>query len=141
MRSPLIRSASCTSTSAKPNGDPLVAVLTEAVSDDHLAELRRDGISYIFAGKAEIDLGRALDILASQFGIERLLLEGGGGINGSFLEAGLIDEISLLMFPVADGHSGLPTIFDHVKGEGQALRLLAADTLDGGVLHLRYALA
>jgi riboflavin biosynthesis pyrimidine reductase len=125
----------------KANGDPVIAVLTEAVSDDHLAELRRDGISYVFAGTAEIDLGRALDILAAEFGIGKLLLEGGGGINGGFLEAGLIDEISLLVFPVADGHSGLPTLFDHVKGEGRALTLLAADTLEGGVLHLRYKLA
>src|SRR5262249_45064303 len=37
-------------------GDPIVAVLTEQVSDAHLAGLRRDGVSYIFAGKQELDL-------------------------------------------------------------------------------------
>ena len=31
-------------------GDPIVTVLTERVSDAHLAGLRRDGVSYIFAG-------------------------------------------------------------------------------------------
>lgn len=37
-------------------GDPLVMVLTQTVSDSHLAKLREDGVSYIFAGEREIDL-------------------------------------------------------------------------------------
>src|SRR6267154_370281 len=40
-------------------GDPIVVVLTEQVSDAHLAGLRRDGVSYIFAGEPELDLARA----------------------------------------------------------------------------------
>ena len=93
---------------SRANGDALVSVLTEAASDDHLAELRRDGISYLFAGKTELDLPLALERLSADFGIRRLLLEGGGGINGSFLVAGLIDEISLLILPVADGTTPAP---------------------------------
>ncbi len=41
-------------------GDPIVCVLTETVSDAHLAGLRKDGVSYIFAGERTLDLGRAL---------------------------------------------------------------------------------
>src|SRR5215469_3165155 len=62
-------------------GDPIVAVLTEQVSDAHLAGLRRDGVSYIFAGKQELDLALALETLNRELGIERLLLEGGGKSN------------------------------------------------------------
>jgi hypothetical protein len=68
------------------NGDAVIAVLTEKVSDEHLAELRRDRISYIFAGEQTLDLHLALTLLSEDFGITNLLLEGGGGINGSFLE-------------------------------------------------------
>ena len=32
-------------------GDPIVVVLTEQVSDAHLAGLRSENVSYIFAGK------------------------------------------------------------------------------------------
>ena len=39
-------------------GDPIVAVLTESVPDSHLAGLRGEGVSYIFAGKSEIDRDR-----------------------------------------------------------------------------------
>jgi riboflavin biosynthesis pyrimidine reductase len=103
-----------------------------------LAELRRDGISYIFAGRTEIDLALALEILADEFAIKRLLLEGGGGINGSFLSAGLIDEISLLVAPIADGNAGLPTTFDRAPGAPRSLRLKSVERLERDLLHLGY---
>jgi hypothetical protein len=37
--------------------DPIVAVLTEQVSDAHLAGLRKDGVTYIFVGERDLDLG------------------------------------------------------------------------------------
>ena len=125
----------------RANGDAIVAVLTEAVSDDHLAELRRDGISYLFAGRAELDLPLALERLNADFGIGRLLLEGGGGINGSFLAAGLIDEISLMILPVADGSDPAATLFDRPEGKGVGLKLQSVDRLENDILHLRYSVA
>ena len=92
-------------------GDPIVVVLTERVSDAHLAGLRQDGVSYIFAGEQELDLGWALE-MNRELGLERLLLDGGGGSNGAFLRAGLIDEISLAICPAVDGAKGAPSIFD-----------------------------
>ena len=44
------------------------------------------------------------------------MLEGGGETNGSFLREGLVDELSLLLTPVADGRVGEPALFD-VEGE------------------------
>jgi riboflavin biosynthesis pyrimidine reductase len=85
-------------------GDPIVAVLTKAVSDAHLAGLRSEGVSYIFAGETELDLALVLDnILNRELGVKRLLVEGGGTTNGSFLRAGLIDEIHLVLNPAVDG--------------------------------------
>src|SRR5437588_1333304 len=54
------------------SGDPLVVVLTEQVSDAHLAGLREDGVSYIFAGARELDLKFALDVLNRELGMKRL---------------------------------------------------------------------
>ena len=108
------------------------------MSDDHLAELRRDGVSHIFAGRAEIVLALALEILADEFAIKPLLLEGGGGINGSFLSAGLIDEINLLITPIADGNAGLPTTFDRTPGEARSLHLRSVERPKRDLLHLRY---
>jgi riboflavin biosynthesis pyrimidine reductase len=127
-------------------GDPIVVVLTEQVSDTHLAGLRQDGVSYIFAGKKALDLGLALEILNRELGIERLLLEGGGGSNGSFLRAGLIDEISVAICPAVDGAKGAPSIFDAgddnacVAAPVRSMTLASCEVLEGGAVWLRYKL-
>jgi riboflavin biosynthesis pyrimidine reductase len=125
-------------------GDHIVAVLGEQVSDDYLAELREDGVSYLFAGPDGRDLHRALDVLGETFGVRTLLLEGGGKINGAFLKAGLLDEISLLVYPAIDGLAGVPSIYEYVGGAderpaaGRSLRHFATETLEGGMVWLRY---
>ncbi|WP_406590100.1 TetR family transcriptional regulator C-terminal domain-containing protein [Bacillus atrophaeus] len=43
--------------------------------------------------------------LKNLFSIDKLMLEGGGFLNGSFLNEGLIDELSLILVPIADGAS------------------------------------
>ncbi len=99
--------------STTANGDAVIEVLTERVSDEYLEELRSLGISYLFAGATEISLDEMLSKLRAEFGIERLLLEGGGGINGIFLAQGLVDELSLMIIPVLAGFSGAPSVFYH----------------------------
>lgn len=127
-------------------GDPIVVVLTEQVSDAHLAGLRSEGVSYIFAGKRELDLALVLEILNRELGIKRLLLEGGGGSNGSFLRAGLVDEISLAILPAVDGAKGAPSVFDSSETDSgtraplSAMTLQSCQVLDGGAVWLRYQL-
>jgi riboflavin biosynthesis pyrimidine reductase len=127
-------------------GDPIVVVLTQRVSDAHLAGLRQDGVSYIFAGEQELDLGLALEVLNRELGLERLLLEGGGGSNGAFLRAGLIDEISVAICPAVDGAKGAPSIFDSSDGDARvaapirSMTLASTEVLEGGVVWLRYRL-
>ncbi|MBR0697040.1 dihydrofolate reductase family protein [Bradyrhizobium lablabi] len=126
-------------------GDPIVVVLTEAVSDAHLAGLRSEGVSYIFAGKSELDLALTLDILNRELGIKRLLVEGGGVANGNFLRAGLIDEFYLILCPAVDGARGAPHVFDSAETESSdrrapitAMTLERTRDLGGGALLLHY---
>jgi len=118
----------------------VVTVLTELVSDRYLAFLRGKSVSYVFGGKRTIDLPTVLRKLRRRFGIRRLLLEGGGRINGSFLAEGLVDELSVLFVPVADGRTGTPTLFDAMAGAGPArrLRLLGVERRPGDLLWARY---
>ncbi len=127
-------------------GDPILVILTEAVSDAHLAGLRADGVSYIFAGAREIDLAAALETLNRELGIEHLLLEGGGGANGALLRAGLVDEISLVISPVVDGSTGAPNVFnsgdvDLGPSPIERMTLASHEVLDGGAVWLRYTLS
>jgi riboflavin biosynthesis pyrimidine reductase len=127
-------------------GDPIVVVLTESVSDTHLAGLRADKVSYFFAGETAISLGQALAFLDKELSVKRLLLEGGGVVNGSFLRAGLVDEISLIVWPAVDGAAGAPCVFDSTPAEAdrsspvRAMQLISSETKDGGAIWLRYRL-
>jgi len=127
-------------------GDPIVVVLTEQVSDAHLEALRGEGLSYVFAGKTELDLALLLEILNKELGIKRLLIEGGGKANGSFLRAGLIDELSLAIVPTVDGARGGPYVFDsETEMTGPTapvtgMTLKSCEMLDDGAVWLRYEL-
>jgi len=119
--------------------DHAVTVVTERVPDRYLAFLRERGVSYVFGGRDRIDVSLVLRKLRRRFGIRRLLLEGGGKINGSFLAAGCIDELSLLLAPIADGSVGTPTLFDAPGAAPAArLQLVSAQRRRGGLLWLRY---
>jgi riboflavin biosynthesis pyrimidine reductase len=122
-------------------GDHIIVVLTEAVPDEYVYYLQQKNISYIFAGKEELDFRLALHQLAELFSIQTLMLEGGGLINGSLLGEGLIDEISLLLLPIADSSPGSSTSFEAGGGPSPAatpLQLAAVQQLEHGVLWLKY---
>ena len=126
------------------DGDHLICVLSERVPEEYLAMLREKGISYVVAGAASVDLAQALDRLGEHFGIRTLLLEGGGHINGAFLEAGLVDEVSLLLVPGIDGRPGIPAVFDGVgPGPGAAvpLKLKSVERRADDGLWIRYGVA
>ena len=78
--------------------------------------------------------------------VKRLLVEGGGGANGAFLRAGLIDEISLVICPAVDGARGAPSVFDSSDDDAGApapvrsMTLESSQVLEGGAVWLRYQL-
>ena len=120
--------------------DHVVTVLTERVSDEYLAFLRSKGVSYLFGGKTDVNLERVLVKLRRELGIARLLLEGGGKINGSFLRDDLIDELSVLVAPTADGTIGAPSLFDATNEARppRALKLISVEKRRGDLVWLRY---
>jgi riboflavin biosynthesis pyrimidine reductase len=123
-------------------GDHVVVLLGRDVADAHLAELAADGVSYIVAEDEAMDPAALLATLKSELGVGRLLLEGGGAVNGSLLAAGVVDEISLLVAPALDGGEGVTGAFDAgaagLAGKAR-LALTSADAVGHGAVHLRYA--
>jgi 2,5-diamino-6-(ribosylamino)-4(3H)-pyrimidinone 5'-phosphate reductase len=123
-------------------GDHVILVLTENVSTAVLRHLQEKQVSYVFAGKKKLHLKTALRKLHQLFGIKRCRVDGGGTVNGSFLKAGLIDEFSHLVVPIADGAKGVPTSFDidegHTRRLATKLLLKSVKRLPGGVLWVRY---
>lgn len=125
-------------------GDSIILVLGETVTQEYLNYLKELGISYLFAGNDGYDLELAMAKLNIDFGIKTIRLEGGGVLNGRFLNAGLINELSILLYPGIDGLSGISSIFEY-KGSGkelpsknQTLELKNVEKLAAGLLWLQY---
>jgi len=106
----------------KVGGKTLICIVSEDAPIDYWKYIRGLGAYYIAVGKGRVDLPRAMDILNTEFGIERVALVGGGNINGAFLDAGLIDEISMVYGPIIDARKGMVAAFDGLP-EGTEPRL------------------
>ncbi len=123
----------------KENGNnfPHLIITSKQVTKDYLD---RQNISWIATGKDQIDLAKAMEILADEFNIDRLAIVGGGKINGGFLETGLVDEISILIGAGADGRTGQPSLFDGRPESSRpiALQLKDVESYEDGAVWLRY---
>ena len=115
------------------NNSHIIQVMTENVKDDYLAYLRSIGLSYIICGKDDIDMDVCLEKLRLKFGIKVLLLEGGSLINGSFMKAGVIDEISLVQAPISAEKDDKPLFYE---GNIQNYSLETVKSLKNGVYML-----
>ena len=120
----------------------VLEVLTGKASNAYKAFLRKLGISYIVAGEDTLDYELTLEKLKKLFGIEMLMLGGGGVLNWSFIQAGLCDELSLVITPSADGSSKTPTLFMTKEGlttdRAVNFELEHLEAKDGGSIWLRY---
>lgn len=93
-------------------GRPVLIITSETVHKEYLEYLTERHISWIACGREHIDLKRACEILAEDFGVERMAVVGGGHINAGFLSAGLLDEVSILIGAGVDGRGGMSAVFD-----------------------------
>lgn len=90
----------------------VIEILTEQTPAVYRAYLRKHGVSYILAGSEQLDSKLAVEKLYQLFGIDTLLICGGGTINWTFLQQRVVDELSLLIAPVADGNPDSVTVFE-----------------------------
>ena len=115
-------------------------ITSEKVSKEYISYLDSKNISWIVCGKDKIDLAKAVEILAEKFGVNRMSIVGGGHINGGFLDAGLIDEVSLLIGAGIDGREGMAAVFDGLPMDRKPipLKLKSVQSYDSGAVWIRY---
>lgn len=125
------------------DGHPLLCIVSEQVTESYLETLRLQGISWIATGKECIDLPRAMELLYEHFGVERLAIVGGGHICGGFAEAGLLDEVSVMVAPGIDGREGQTAMFDGIRKADcnpYKLKLGSVEKWDTDIVWLRYTM-
>ena len=119
---------------------PYLIITCEQVPKEYLRYLNGKNISWIACGGKRVNLARAAQILQDEFGVERMGVVGGAVINTAFLDAGLLDEISILIGAGIDGRAGLPSVYDGRKMGCPLTQLTLSDVqrFDSGAVWLRY---
>jgi len=82
---------------------PTVVITTESAPAGNL-RAARDAALVRFAGKTRVNIQDALRILAEEFGVGRLLSEGGARLNWDFIQAGCLDELYWTLTPKFSGY-------------------------------------
>lgn len=90
----------------------VIEILTEYTPMTYRAYLRKHQVSYILAGTNALNCKIAAQKLHQLFGIKTMLICGGGTINWTFLQQGVVDELSLLLAPAADGEPDSISVFE-----------------------------
>ena len=127
-----------------PNADgmekPYLIITSENTAKEYLRYLDEQNISWIACGNEKVDLARAMEILAQKFDVQRVGIVGGAAINTAFLDAGLLDEISILIGAGIDGRAEMPSVFDGRTMSFPLTHLTLTDVkkFDSGAVWLRY---
>lgn len=120
----------------------VIEVLTEKTPLAYRSYLRQKGVSYILAGEDTLDCRIAAEKLYDIFGIETMLICGGGTVNWTFLQQGVLDELSLLLAPVADGSPDTVTVFEKMPSLPESspvqFRLKKVEQLENDGVRLLY---
>ena len=114
--------------------------MSTVIKKAYKAFLRRMGISYIIAGKEQIDYELMLEKLYSH-GAKRLMVGGGGTINWSFIQQVLVDEVSMIpaLLPTAIQQPPVSSAREpNTTPEDKAFDLAHMEHLGDGVVWLRY---
>ena len=91
-----------------------IIVTTNLISAANLSRLRKFPIQIITCGNSSVSIPKLLKILHNK-GIKKIIVEGGGTINWSFLKHGFVDELIITIAPYILGGSNSKTL---VEGDG-----------------------
>jgi 2,5-diamino-6-(ribosylamino)-4(3H)-pyrimidinone 5'-phosphate reductase len=96
---------------------PIIVLTTQRISKQDLHRLEAVADAVKIFGRKHLDFARALHWLREEWGVKRLLCEGGGELNDALFRAGVVNELYLTLCPLVFGGRHAPTLAD---GQGTA---------------------
>jgi len=96
---------------------PIIILTTQRMSASSRRRLQDLGAEIKICGKDKINFRAALRWLKQEWGVTRLLCEGGGDLNDALFRAGLVDELHLTACPKIFGGRQAPTIAEGIGFE------------------------
>ncbi len=92
---------------------PTIIVTSRLISKTNLNRLKNLPLDVIVCGKNQVDITKLVPILCKK-GIKKILLEGGGTLNLSFLKNNLIDELIITVSPFVLGSKESVNLFEGI---------------------------
>ncbi len=119
-----------------------VSLCSRSTPKEHLDYLEKRHVDCIIAGDDHVDMRSALEELNSRYDVEVVRVDSGGVLNGVLLRQGLVDEVSVLIYPCLVGGVRPRSIFcaPYLESPEGAipLRLMHLETLQDNLVWLRY---
>ena len=101
-----------------PDAPTLIAVSKKA-SPEKIRILEEKGVDVVCVGEDKVDLPSLMKILVEDYGVSKLMVEGGPTLNYYMLQDSLVDEIRLIHLPFIVGGSDTPSLVGgmHIESE------------------------
>jgi 2,5-diamino-6-(ribosylamino)-4(3H)-pyrimidinone 5'-phosphate reductase len=107
----VIPSASCNLSSHanvfSPDARTIIAT-THLAPKEAIQALEEVGAEIIIVGETQVDLQTLLERLHAEYGVNKLMLEGGSSINGQMFSLELVDNVLLIHMPFIVGGDDTP---------------------------------
>jgi len=94
---------------------PLIVLVSGSAPRTKITRLEAAGAMVGRFGDLTVDCAAALEWLAAEYGVRRIVAEGGAELNDALFRGRLVDEVHLTICPYLFGGSNAPTISE---GEG-----------------------
>ncbi len=102
-----------------------VIAVSDAAPAENVQAIRATGADVVVAGSDQIDLPSLLSVLSDQYGVRKMMVEGGPTLNWHMLHHRLVDEIRLIHLPFIVGGDDTPSLVGgmHIESEDEMIRL------------------
>ncbi|HEY9062651.1 MAG TPA: RibD family protein [Pseudobacteroides sp.] len=122
----------------------VVVLCSESTPKEYLQFLDDIQIKYLITGEEKVNFHQALERLASEYGAKVVRVDSGGTLNGILFREGLVNEVSVLIYPLLIGGETPRSIFcakDLVSAEGvMKLKLIETRKVRENLIWIRYGL-
>ncbi|MBP2145844.1 2,5-diamino-6-(ribosylamino)-4(3H)-pyrimidinone 5'-phosphate reductase [Methanofollis sp. W23] len=104
---------------------PTLVAVSEAAPEERVAAIRAKGVDVVVCGSEHVDLPALMQVLREDYGVEKMMIEGGPTLNWHMLRHGLVDEIRLIHLPFIVGGEDTPSLVGgmHIESEDEMICL------------------
>ena len=124
--------------------DDVVVATTDLADKKALKKFKEAGVKVVRFGRKKVNIKALLKYLYKEFGVQSVFVEGGGGVNGSFVDEKLIDDVYFYISPEiiggydavsVVGGKGVDSLKKSLKLKKVDVKMLEGDILVHGIVN------